>query len=197
MGGAVHRDLYERWDDAAFGSLLERFAIDPKKRVKDYSKGMRMKLSIACALCHDAELLLLDEPTSGLDPVVRDEVLDLLRDYMAENENRSILLSSHITSDLERIADYIAFIHEGRIVLCRSIEELHDTYAILNTTPELLDELAEGAVLAVRRSPYAAEALVDRRLLPAGITGDTATLEQIMLLLTKGERPRSERRTAL
>lgn len=184
MVGTIHGDLYEQWDDACFNSLLARFDIDPKKRIMSYSKGMRMKLSIACALSHNAELLLLDEPTSGLDPIVRGEVLDLLREYM--NDERSILLSSHITSDLEHLADYISFIHQGRLLFTRSIEELRDTFAILHVAPELLHELRDGAVLAVRRGQFVTEALVDRHLLPAGIRGETATLDQIMLFLTKG-----------
>lgn len=190
---SIYRDLYPNWDDDLYATYLKRFDLDPKKPFKDYSKGMRMKLAIACALSHHAELLLLDEPTSGLDPIVRDEVIVMLREYM-EDEKHSILMSSHITSDLESIADYITFIHQGKILMCRSIEDLRDTFAILNTSDSLLSELADGAVLAVRRSQFSTEALVDRRLLPTGMHGETASLQQIMLFLTKGESMRFERK---
>ncbi len=104
---------YKNWNAEQFASYIEKFGIDREKAIRDYSKGMKTKLNIAAALSHGAELLLLDEPTSGLDPVVRDEVLDLLYDFM-QDENHAILLSSHITSDLDKIADEITFIHKGR-----------------------------------------------------------------------------------
>ena len=107
---------YRAWDGAQFASYLDRFGIDRRKAIKDYSRGMKMKLSIAAALSHGAELLILDEATSGLDPVVRDEVLDLLYDFM-QDESHAVLLSSHITSDLDKIADEITFIHKGEVLL--------------------------------------------------------------------------------
>ena len=143
-----------------------------------------MKLSIACALCHGAELLILDEPTSGLDPLVRDEVLDILRDFMQDDQH-SILLSSHITSDLEKIADYITFLHKGRVLFSKSLLDLQESYGVLRCTHDMVQDFAPGAVYAERRDQFGAEVLVDPRRLPAGLTAEPASIEQIMLFLTR------------
>ena len=136
----------------------KKFGIDQEKAIRDYSKGMKTKLNIAAALSHDAELLLLDEPTSGLDPVVRDEVLDLLYDFM-QDENHAILLSSHITSDLDKIADEITFIHKGEVLLSEPRDELLDTCGILRCTADQLDALDPSAVRAKRVGTFGCEAL--------------------------------------
>ena len=115
--------IYQTWDEHKFFSLLEKMSLPADKKIKQFSKGMKMKLSIAAALSHDSRLLILDEATSGLDPVVRDDILDLFLDFV-QDENHSILVSSHITSDLEKAADYIVFIHKGKVVFCKSKDEL-------------------------------------------------------------------------
>lgn len=134
---------YKNWNAEQFASYIEKFGIDREKAIRDYSKGMKTKLNIAAALSHGAELLLLDEPTSGLDPVVRDEVLDLLYDFM-QDENHAILLSSHITSDLDKIADEITFIHKEEVLLSEPRDELLDTCGILRCTADQLDAPRPG-----------------------------------------------------
>lgn len=182
--GRILSTAYPNWDNDAFHHYLRIFAIDPVKKCKDLSKGMRMKLSIASALCHDAQLLILDEPTSGLDPVVRDEVLDILRDFM-QDEKHSILMSSHITSDLEKIADYVTFLHEGRVLFSKSMLELNESYGILRCAGSMVQDFTQDAVYAVRNDQFGAEILVDPRRIPAGLHAEPASIEQIMLFLSR------------
>lgn len=177
---------YKNWNAEQFASYIEKFGIDREKAIKDYSKGMKTKLNIAAALSHDAELLLLDEPTSGLDPVVRDEVLDLLYDFM-QDENHAILLSSHITSDLDKIADEITFIHKGEVLLSEPRDELLDTCGILRCTADQLDALDPSAVRAKRVGAFGCEALVRRDGVPENWSVEPVNIEQIMLFLTRGE----------
>ena len=180
---------YKSWQSAQFFDFMKRFGIDERKKIKDYSKGMRMKISIAAALSHGAELLIMDEPTSGLDPVVRDEVLDLFYDFM-QDESHAILLSSHITSDLDKIADYITFIHQGRIVLSEPRDALLDTYGVLRCTADQLASLDPAAVRAKRVSTFGCEALVRRGGVPQNWPVEPVNIEQIMLFLTRGEEVR-------
>ena len=180
---------YKSWQSAQFFGFMKRFGIDERKKIKDYSKGMRMKISIAAALSHGAELLIMDEPTSGLDPVVRDEVLDLFYDFM-QDESHAILLSSHITSDLDKIADYITFIHRGRVVLSEPRDELLDTYGVLRCTADQLASLDPAAVRAKRVSTFGCEALVRRGGVPQNWPVEPVNIEQIMLFLTRGEEVR-------
>lgn len=177
---------YQSWHSEQFYGFLKRFGIDAGKKIKDYSKGMRMKVNIAAAMSHDAELLIMDEPTSGLDPVVRDEVLDLLYDFM-QDEGHSILLSSHITSDLDKIADYITFIHGGNVVLSEPRDVLLDTYGVLRCTAEQLDALDPAAVRGKRIGAFGCEALVRRDGVPQGWPVEQVNIEQVMLFLTRGE----------
>lgn len=180
---------YQSWQSEQFFCFMERFGIDRNKKIKDYSKGMRMKVSIAAALSHGAELLIMDEPTSGLDPVVRDEVLDLFYDFMQE-DSHAILLSSHITSDLDKIADHITFIHQGRVLLSEPRDELLDTFGVLRCTAEQLSALEPSAVRAKRIGAFGCEALVRRGSVPANWPVEAANIEQIMLFLTRGEETR-------
>lgn len=177
---------YLHWNAEQFFAYMKRFNIGESKRIGDYSKGMRMKISIAAALSHEAELLIMDEPTSGLDPVVRDEVLDVFYDFM-QDEQHAILLSSHITSDLDKIADYITFIHEGKILFSESREELMNTYGVLRCTEEQLSALDSAAVRAKRIGAFGCEALVRRDAVPQNWQVEQANIEQIMLLMTRGE----------
>ena len=182
--GRVFARLYERWDPACFDGYLTRFALDPDKKFKDLSRGTRMKLALAAALSHDAKLLLLDEATSGLDPMVRDEILDVLNDF-TRDEGRSVVLSSHIVSDLEKVCDYIAFLHRGKLVLFEEKDRLLEEYALVKLTGEQLDALDPAAVAGKKQGPYGAEALVRRALIPAGFVTERTSLEDIILFLAK------------
>ena len=184
--GKVMALTYKNWDAAAFEGYLKKFSLAPDKIFKDYSRGMRMKLAIAAALSHGAKLLILDEATSGLDPMARDELLDIFNDF-TRDENCSILLSSHIVSDLEKICDYIAFLHRGRLVLCEEKDRLLEEYALVRLPEERLRELPEESVISRRASGYATEALVLRGGIPAAIPTEHTSLEDIILFLAKGD----------
>lgn len=176
--------VYKTWDKNRFQGFIRRFGLDAKKKVKEYSRGMKMKLSMAVALSHDSRLLILDEPTSGLDPVVREEVLDMLLEFI-QQPDRAVLISSHIISDLERICDYVTFIHQGRILFSKSKEELAEDYGILRCGEAELRALPREAVLGVRRNQFGCEALVKRRL-AQGRALEKAGIEETMVLMIKG-----------
>lgn len=184
--GKVMALTYKNWDAAAFEGYLKKFSLAPDKIFKDYSRGMRMKLAIAAALSHGAKLLILDEATSGLDPMARDELLDIFNDF-TRDENCSILLSSHIVSDLEKICDYIAFLHRGRLVLCEEKDRLLEEYTLIRLPEERLRELPEESVISRRTSGYGTEALVLRGDIPAAIPTEHTSLEDIILFLAKGD----------
>lgn len=186
---SIMRGIYRNWDSALFRDYLSRFEL-PEKPLKEYSRGMKKKLSIAMALSHRPKLLLLDEPTSGLDPVVRSEMLDIFLDFI-QDEEHSILLSSHITSDLEQIADYITLIHQGEILFSRSKDELLEAFGILRCGTADAGSFDRGDYLSLRRSAMQCELLVKdknamRRRYP-DVVVDDATLDEIMLFYVKGE----------
>lgn len=184
---------YTRWDQGEYEAYLDRFAIPWTKAFKEFSRGMKMKLALAAALSHEAKLLLLDEATSGLDPMVRDEVLDVFLDF-ARAEDHTVVLSSHIVSDLEKICDYIAFLHKGKLVLFEERDQLLQEYALLKLSPAQLSELDPAALAGVKQGPYGAEALVRRSLVPAGFVPQHTTLEDIILFLAKDQhRPSPEK----
>ena len=185
MIGNVMKSIYINWDSACYNRYLEKFGLDSKKKYKEYSRGMKMKLSIAVAMSHNAKLLLLDEATSGLDPVVRDQLLDEFNEF-TRDENNSILILSHITSDLEKICDYIAFIHEGRIVMCDTKDAILDKYGILHCTDDVLAELADGAVAGSKSSDYGAEALVVRSKVPDTFDISPVSLDDIIVYIARG-----------
>ena len=177
---------YRTWDTLRFQGWADRFELPRKKAVKAFSRGMRMKLSIAVALSHDSRLLLLDEATSGLDPVVRDEMLDVLRDFI-QDERRSVLLSSHIISDLEKVCDYVTFLHKGRLLLSEAKDDLLDRYVLAKAPEAELSRIDPAAVVGLRAGRFGAEALILRRALPGGMAHQPATLEDIMLYHIKEE----------
>lgn len=178
--------LYKNWDEPLFYQLLKQFKINPAKKVKELSRGMKMKLSIAIALAHHPKLLILDEPTSGLDPIVRDEILDLFLHFMEEEEH-TILFSSHITSDLEKIADSITFIHEGEIVFSESKDVLLYEYAIWKGSQQELKDLPEDAIVRMRQGIYGVEALVRKNRIHSIFPTTRPTIEELMVFLTKGD----------
>lgn len=184
--GRMMRGIYSGWEDKTFAGLCARFSLPADKTVRHYSRGMKMKLAIACALSHGAELLLLDEATGGLDPVVRDEILDLLCEY-TRDASHSILMSSHIVSDLEKICDYLVFLHGGRVILATEKDALDEEYAVLTIGEDELKRLSPACVLRVLRSHGAVRVLARRGLLPANMEAGRTGIEDVMLLLEKGE----------
>lgn len=158
---SIMKNIYKNWNEETFFSLLKRFDIDEKKRFKALSKGMKMKMSIAVALSHDAKLLILDEPTSGLDPVIRDEIVEIFYEF-TRNPMNSILISSHIVSDLEKLCDYIAFLHKGRLILCDEKDRLLEKYCVIHCTADELSQFSDDAVMHKKESPYGVEAIVER-----------------------------------
>ena len=183
--GKVMAGIYTNWDAAAYADWCRRFDLPENKKYGDYSTGMKMKLCIAVALAHHPKLLLLDEATNGLDPVVRDEVTDLLLDF-ARDENHSILISSHIVSDLEKLCDTIAFLHKGRLLLCEEKDALREEYALWHGTAAQLAAL-DTPVYGKRVTPYGAEALVRRDAMPAGAELAPVSIEELFVLMVKGE----------
>ena len=185
--GRIMAGTYKRWDQAVYDGWISRFELPPDKKFKDYSRGMTMKLGIAAALSHDPKLLLLDEATGGLDPMVREELLEVFADFAAE-DGHAVLLSSHIVSDLERICDYIAFLHKGKLVLCEEKDVLLDKYGILKCSKEQLANIPEEAIHGKRVGTYGVEALVEREFMPRDAVVDRASLEDIILFMVKGEK---------
>lgn len=184
--GCMMGGIYTHWDKKRFGELVKDFGLPSGKPVREYSRGTKMKLAIACALSHHAKLLVLDEATGGLDPAVRDEILDLLNEFTRE-EDQAILLSSHIVSDLEKICDYIVFLHEGRVIMAEEKDALSEKYAVLALEERDADALDPSCVLRRMRTHKAVRVLAIRELLPRGMEAERASIEEIMLLLTKGE----------
>lgn len=156
------KNIYRTWDENLFKEYLQKFEVPVNKKVRELSKGMKMKLSIAAALSHDSRLLILDEATSGLDPVVRNEILDIFREYV-EDERRTVFLSSHITSDIEKAADYIILIHKGNILLMESKDKLLYEYGMVKCTKEQADKIPTGIIVGREDSSFGTSVLVRDR----------------------------------
>lgn len=189
--GSISAAAYTQWNQAVYEGYLARFQLPKGKALKTFSKGMRTKLSIAVALSHNPKLLILDEATSGLDPVVREDILDVFWEFVQE-EHHSILMSSHITSDLEKIADYITFLHQGKLLFCKPKDELRYQYGVIRCGQAQFERLDPGEILAYRKEPYQMDVLVAdkeaaRRRYPDMVVDD-ATVDDILLLYVKGEQ---------
>ena len=182
--GKVMAGIFKNWDAAAYENYLRTLSIPEKKQVKDFSRGMQMKLGIAIALSHHAKLLLLDEATSGLDPVARDQVLELLEDFTRE-EDHAVLMSSHIVSDLEKLCDYIAFLHQGKLILCEEKDVLLSKSGIVHGTAGQLDSLDAQAILHRKDTPYGSEALVLRSAVPGGMSIIPISIEELFVYMVK------------
>ncbi len=188
--GKVFKNIYSSWNRKKYEELLKKFNLPSDKKIKQFSKGMKMKYAVSVAFSHNSKLLILDEATSGLDPIMRDEILDMFLDFIQDDEN-SILVSSHITSDLEKVADYIVFIHDGKIVFSKPKDELLENYGIIKCGSDLFDKIDKEKMIAYRKQDYEWQILIDDRqsaqkkypkalIVPAGI-------DEIMLMYVKGE----------
>ncbi|NLY45810.1 MAG: ABC transporter ATP-binding protein [Tissierella sp.] len=186
----IMNNIYDNWDKELFSRYLNRFKLPKDKRVKDYSKGMKMKLSISVALSHDPELLILDEPTGGLDPIVRSEILDIFLEFI-QDEEKAILFSTHITSDLDKIADYITFIHNGSIIFSESKEEIVDNYGIIKCGTNDFNTIDKKDIVGYRKNQFGYEVLVTNKQKNRSkfkdFIMDNANLEDIMLFYIRGE----------
>ena len=185
--GNIMKNIFRNWDMGAYVSYISALEIPEKKPFKDFSRGMKMKLGIAIALSHHPKLLLLDEATSGLDPVVRDQVVGMLEDF-TRDENHTVLMSSHIVSDLERVCDYIAFLHKGKLMLYAEKDALLSQYGILRCTREALDGLGADAIVHRKDTPYGSEALVLRDAVPQGLEVGNVSIEELFVLMVKEEK---------
>ena len=182
--GKIMAGSYQNWDQARYEALLKKLSLPEKKAFKDFSRGMKMKLGIAIALSHNAKLLILDEATSGLDPVVRDEVVEMFREFTMD-ESHAILISSHIVSDLEKLCDYIAFLHKGKLLLCEEKDALLEQYGLVLCSPEELRTLDPGSILGKRVSPYGVEAMVRRDNVPAGWKIRPISIEDLFIFMVR------------
>lgn len=184
------RAFYSKWDEALFQRYLKEFELPKNRRIKELSKGMKMKFSLAVALSHDADLLIMDEPTSGLDPLVRRELLEILQTFI-QNEQKSVFFSTHITSDLEKIADYITIINHGQILLSTTKDELLDEYCLVKGSKELLNEINRKHLVAVKEHRFGFEALARNRrdfnrLYGGSVLIEKPSLEDIMFYTVHG-----------
>ena len=187
--GQILSKVYSNWDQATYLKYIHQFNLPMKKKIKKFSRGMKMKLEFAIAFSHDAKLLILDEATSGLDPIIRDEILSIIREY-TEDENHTVLMSSHITSDLDKISDYIAYIHEGELLFMKPYDELREEYGVLHVGKELLDSLNREDIIGYTKGAYSYTILVKNRLAIQSVFKDLEimrpTVEEIMLFYAKG-----------
>lgn len=184
----IMRNIYKNWDNNLYDSYIEQFKLPKNKIIKEFSRGMKMKLSIAAALSHHPKLLILDEATSGLDPVVRNEILDIFYDFI-QDDSHSILISSHITSDLEKIADYITFIHNGEILLSSAKDDLLENYVIIKCSSEVYEKLDKADIIGTRKNIFGYELLINlkphNRHKYDNLIKDKVSLEDILLFYVK------------
>src|SRR5690554_3949627 len=187
---SIVASFYSRWDDNQFNYYIHEFGLNPKVKIKTLSKGMKMKFSLAIALSHNADLIIMDEPTSGLDPVFRREILDILYNII-QDENKAIFFSTHITTDLEKIADYITFINRGKIVFSKSIDEVFESYKMVKGGNDILDWNIRKELIGLRTTNVGFEGLTQKpdklkKILGDQIIIEKPSLEDIMFHITRG-----------
>ena len=182
--GKVMNGIYDRWNTEKYVSLLKQFHLDAKKPFRKCSRGMKVKIQLAVALSHDAKLLILDEPTSGLDPVAREEILDLLSAFSKEEQN-TILISSHITSDLEKLCDYISVLKDGTIRLSEEKDGLLDAYRLVRISPKHRDDIDLDTIVGMKETPFSLELLMRSEHVPSFAEAQRVTLETLIIMMTK------------
>ena len=185
--GNVMKHTFRNWDDTEYTRLTEKFALPHKKQFKEFSRGMKMKLGIAIALSHNAKLLILDEATSGLDPVVRDEVVEMFSEF-TRDESHSVLISSHIVSDLEKLCDYIAFLHKGKLLLCEEKDRLLSEYGLVHCAIGDLQSIPSEAIKYKKENPYGAEVMVKRSAALANFNISPISIEELFVFMVKEAR---------
>ena len=182
--GKIMKHIFRNWDEDRYVELLAELEIPKNRQFKDLSRGMKMKQGIAVAMSHGAKLLILDEATSGLDPVVRDEVVTMLSEFTRQ-EDHAIVISSHIVSDLEKLCDYIAFLHKGKLMLMEEKDVLLSRFGLVYCTHEQLPLLSPSAVLHRKENPYGAQVLVLREAVPADWKISPVTIEELFIFMVK------------
>lgn len=185
--GKIMQHTFRNWDGAEFAYLVKKFALPEKKQFNDFSKGMKMKLGIAIALSHNAKFLILDDAAAGLDPVVRDELVEILHDFTRDPDH-SVLISSHIVSDLEKLCDYVAFLHKGKLLLCEEKDQLIADHGLLHCIAQELQLLPDDAIKYKKENPYGVEAVVLRNAVPAGFTVSPISIEELFVFMVKEEK---------
>lgn len=186
----IMRDIYPNWDSKVYMNYLNKFSLPKGKKFKEFSRGMKMKLSIAIALSHNSKLLILDEATSGLDPMIRDEILDIFMDFI-QDEEHTIFLSSHIISDIEKIADYVTFIHDGKIVFSENKDELIYRHGVIRCRKEDVVNIDRSFIVGIRQNNYGAEVMIKDvdvfRRMTREFSPEKTSIEEIMLFISRGK----------
>ena len=180
----IMKYTYTNWSEEEFFDYLKKFDVPDGKKIQKLSRGTQMKLNIAVALSHDAKLLILDEPTNGLDPVIRNEIIDIFGEF-TRDENHSVLISSHITSDLEKICDYFAFMSKGRIILCEEKDRLFEKYGIIRLSAEDFEAIDGKAIIGKKETPYGIEAMIERDKVPDSFEISPIDIEQLFIFMIK------------
>lgn len=185
--GKILQKIYSSWDQELFVQMIRKLQIPENTKFSELSRGNKMKAGFACALAHHPRLLLLDEATSGLDPVVRDDILDILMDF-TKQEDHSVLISSHIVSDLEKACDYIAFLHQGNLIMVEEKDAIREKYGRLHCSEQELSAIPSDAIVGLRKNPYGAEVIVRRDMMPESQTIQPADIEELFVFMVKGEK---------